>query len=353
MKKHLLALAALATMSGLAAAQSAVTVYGTLDLGVSSSNSKVTGNTAGTKNELANGTIAPSVIGFTGTEDLGGGLKAGFALESHLDVSTGQRSDLGASNQLFARQSNLFVSGNFGTVKLGRQFTPGVLAFAATDPRGLRETASGLQMWAGTAATNAGNATAYAGIFASNSVSYSISANGVTAGVLHAVGENAGSTSQNSITSAGLTYTGPVTLSAAYEKTKLDTAAAGTDTTRYSVGVGYTVGALTLKVNHISADHEYAATKDKAFGFGGSYQLTAAGSLNAALYTNSNQGAGRADRDSESYVVGYEHALSKRTTLFAQYASSKQKSGTAVTALVGGLANQTATVTAAGIKHSF
>jgi predicted porin len=354
MKKHLLALAALATVSGFAAAQSSVTVYGTLDMGVKSSNSKTTGNTAGTKNELASGTIAPSVIGFTGTEDLGGGLKAGFALETHLDPTDGTRADLGTSNQLFARQANLNLSGNFGKVTLGRQFSPGVLAFAATDPRGLRESASGLQMWVGTAQTDTpNNATAHYGIFVANAVSYSYAANGVSAAVLYATGEAAGSTSQGALTSAGVTYTGPVTLSAAYEKSQRNVAAATTDTVRYSVGVGYTVGALTIKANHINADHQYANTKDKTFGFGGSYQLTPVGALNAAIYTNSNTAAGRSDYDSESYVVGYEHSLSKRTTLFAQYASSKQKNGTVSASLVSGIANATATVTAVGVKHSF
>ena len=93
MKKHLLALAALATVSGVAVAQN-VTVYGFLDAGVyqTSNGSSTTGKSMTT---MANGGghWFPSMLGFTGTEDIGGGLKANFNLQSSLMNNSGAVGD--------------------------------------------------------------------------------------------------------------------------------------------------------------------------------------------------------------------------------------------------------------------
>src|SRR4051812_48091749 len=75
MNKSFIALAALATSAGLAQAQSAVTVYGNIDLGVF----KKTGST------LSEGRRDNNRLGFKGVEDLGDGLKALFQLEIRYD----------------------------------------------------------------------------------------------------------------------------------------------------------------------------------------------------------------------------------------------------------------------------
>jgi predicted porin len=88
MKKTLIALAAVA-VSGAAFAQSTVTLSGTFD----PSYSKVTTTTAaGAKTNvttLANGQQGTTAIKFSGTEDLGGGLKAIFMLEQNFDSTDG------------------------------------------------------------------------------------------------------------------------------------------------------------------------------------------------------------------------------------------------------------------------
>ena len=110
---HLL-LALLAVVGSSAAmAQSSVTLYGRVNTTVEH---QKTGNN--TVNGLFNNS---SRFGFRGVEDLGGGLKAGFVLES------GFRSDDGGgatanSGINFARQSELNLSGNFGMLRLGRFF---------------------------------------------------------------------------------------------------------------------------------------------------------------------------------------------------------------------------------------
>ena len=115
---HLL-LALLAVVGSSAAlAQSSVTLYGRVNTTVEQQkfgNDKVTG--------MENNA---SRFGFKGVEDLGGGLKAGFVLES------GFGSDDGSSDArgFFARQSEVNLSGNFGMLRLGRFFAESYFATA-------------------------------------------------------------------------------------------------------------------------------------------------------------------------------------------------------------------------------
>ncbi len=88
MKKLLIATAALAMVAGTAQAQSSVTVYGIVDVGYGENNTGVAGAKTKVKG-LADSANASSRIGFRGTEDLGGGLAAGFTLESGLNITGG------------------------------------------------------------------------------------------------------------------------------------------------------------------------------------------------------------------------------------------------------------------------
>ncbi len=102
-----LVVAAIATLaSGAAMAQSSVTIYGRLNLTLESQDAN------GVKTKVMNNNS--SRIGFKGTEDLGGGLKAGFVLESGMSPDTGA-----ASSTFWGRQSEVNLSGGFGTLRLG------------------------------------------------------------------------------------------------------------------------------------------------------------------------------------------------------------------------------------------
>lgn len=111
MKKTVLALAALAASSA-AFAQSSVTLYGVVDASVES----VTGSHSLTR--VSSDNLATTRIGFKGVEDLGGGLKANFVLESAVKSDTGA---FGDTNRAFSRAAWVGLSGGFGEVRLGRQ----------------------------------------------------------------------------------------------------------------------------------------------------------------------------------------------------------------------------------------
>ena len=144
MKKTLFALAAVGAFAGAAQAQSSVTVYGTLDVAAASAENKTT-TAAGAVTTAkmrttgnGDGALSTSVIGFRGTEDLGGGTKANFNLEYDLvDLAQGGQ---GANTSSTVADSNGATSAtastgfgarlgwiglsdaNMGELRLGRQF---------------------------------------------------------------------------------------------------------------------------------------------------------------------------------------------------------------------------------------
>lgn len=128
MKRSLL-IAALSTVAaGSALAQSSVTVYGRLNESVERQKTE-TGSTSTSRTVLQNNA---SRLGFRGTEDLGGGLKAGFTLEHRFNADTGQ-----ATNTAFwggAGESSVNLSGGFGMIKLGHYTSEAYFATSdATD----------------------------------------------------------------------------------------------------------------------------------------------------------------------------------------------------------------------------
>jgi len=112
MKKTLLALAALAATSA-AFAQSSVTLYGVVDVSVE----RVKGDHQ--VNRVSSSNLASSRLGFKGTEDIGGGLKANFALETAVTADTGANG--GGSTRFFDRAAWAGLSGGAGEIRLGRQ----------------------------------------------------------------------------------------------------------------------------------------------------------------------------------------------------------------------------------------
>jgi predicted porin len=107
MQRSLIAAVVLATLGTSALAQSSVTLYGRLNLTLENRKS-------GDLKEKGLYNNA-SRIGMKGTEDLGGGLKAGFQIEHGFNADTGAQSQ----SAFWARQSEVNLSGGFGMVRLG------------------------------------------------------------------------------------------------------------------------------------------------------------------------------------------------------------------------------------------
>ncbi len=126
MKKSLLALALLGAFAGVAQAQSAVQIYGTVDAGLIKR----------TDQTLAIGKRANNTLGFKGTEELGNGLKALFQLEIRYEPDTGtiEQGAGGVQRPLFQGQSRVGLQGDFGMVRLGRGLTAFQESSSAFEP---------------------------------------------------------------------------------------------------------------------------------------------------------------------------------------------------------------------------
>lgn len=135
MKKKTIAAAAVLSCAGAACAQSSVNLFGAVDAAVSyyGTTSSFYNNTnrlllpggdiTRSQTVLSNSGTTPSRLGFRGTEDLGGGLAAGFWLEAGLANDSGTGAGPG-SIIVFNRRSTVSLSGPFGEVRLGRDYTP-------------------------------------------------------------------------------------------------------------------------------------------------------------------------------------------------------------------------------------
>jgi predicted porin len=130
MKKRMLSALALAACAGVAQAESSVSMYGNIDLGVS----KKTGGAT------VVGRRDNNRLGFKGSEELGNGLKAIFQLEIRYDPDIGTIE--GVSRPLFQGQSRVGLQGGFGTLRFGRGLTAFQDSSSAFDPwRGVPSTA--------------------------------------------------------------------------------------------------------------------------------------------------------------------------------------------------------------------
>ena len=158
MKKSLVAAALSAVLAPAAFAQTNVTLYGIADAGVSGD--RTGGSGFGTTVRVNSGYMSSSRFGVTGTEDLGAGLKGVFTLEMGYDIDTGgfkqyrgnpgnvqpspqnqqaiAATDARGTNIFggFNRRSFVGLQGGFGTVALGRDYTPFFWAQLATDTLG-------------------------------------------------------------------------------------------------------------------------------------------------------------------------------------------------------------------------
>ncbi len=182
MKRTALALACIGlTGAGSVCAQSSVTMYGLVDAGVEYVNHA---GPNGSVVKLTSGGRNTSRWGMRGVEDLGGGMKALFNLESGIAIDTG---NLDTSGTLFDRRATVGLASRYGQVVMGRTFTTTYDFMLPFDPMGYAPNYS----WATSSTATGGRKD---GLFsrASNAVRYDGTFGGLKLGATAAMGEVAG-----------------------------------------------------------------------------------------------------------------------------------------------------------------
>jgi predicted porin len=305
---------ALLLLCELAQAQSSVTLYGTVDGGL-----LFTNKTAGTNGQNAGHTIAmndsgylPSQFGFMGTEDLGGGLKAKFNLNSGIDIANGGYNN--STGNLFGRQAWVALDGGFGDVKLGVQFSPFFMTLFDSDARSFADFGSGLILY--------GDNVALTGGFNSNAVSYTTpKIDGFTGSVMLALGGEAGDFQAGRQYSASLKYemSGLMINAAIYDGNAGGTAQTPVPSTLAfegrTIGASYKFGTLTAKLAFVNYDTA-GSFNNNIYSGGVDWAVLPTLDISSSVYVTSD----RDDTTNHSlmFSAGVQYFLSNRTTLYAQ-----------------------------------
>jgi predicted porin len=340
MKKSLMALACASAFAGSANAQS-LTTYGIVDMGFVAES----GGTAGSIDKITSGAQSGTRLGFKGTEDLGNNMKALFVLE------TGIAADKGGFNQggfAFARQSFVGLQSDAGTLTLGRQYTPFFLTLnAVADPF-----ASGL-------AGNAQNLIPSSGIRMDNAVKYvSPIFSGVSAEVAYGFGENTDGIDRASRNIGGsIGYSdGALSVRLAHHRAN-DSSAGTTDDTSTMLAANYNFQVAKVFAAYSDNNQQIIPTAGAAKGKSRDFLIGVSVPFGnhtfIASYINKD-GRSASNLDASQFGLGYTYALSKRTNLYAAWATIDNKRG-GITYKVGNNSEPGSGDTAfnLGVRHTF
>jgi predicted porin len=348
MKKSLTALAALA-VTGLASAQSSVTLFGVVDAGVSyqsaTSRSATTGLTSKQSQwSVSNSGYNSSRIGFRGTEDLGGGLAASFWLEAPLS------NDDGSNAIAFTRRSTVSLSGGFGELRLGRDYSATFWNDTVFDPFGTN--GSGSSVINTVSGSSALGNTNY--VRASNMVGYFLPPNlggfygQFQYGLNEAVKTSATDTTAATSTSAGRYVggrfgyaNGPLDVALSVgQNIAVDTTTLTRKIQTINLGASYDFGPVKLfgELSNVKNKFDLAAgdTHDTYNGYliGASVPVGAGmirASYSTVRYNDGAAGVTGEDPRANKFAIGYVHNLSKRTALYATVARVNNRNDSAYT----------------------
>ena len=415
MKKSLVALAALA-VAGVASAQSSVTLFGVVDASISSYSSTSRdlngatflnpfylnqGSVKVSRRELANSGYNSSRLGFRGTEDLGGGLAASFWLEAPITNDDGQQ---GVST--FARRSTVSLSGGFGELRLGRDYTPTFWNDTVFDPFGTNGVGTNL-IFSAANSLNSFNGTAPAAVpgisnvstsnyvRASNTIGYFLPPNlggfygqfqyGFSEKTKYSPGlatpDVANNSRQGRYVGGRFGYAnGPLDVAIAYGSSTVgDQYYIGTTTktNTLNLGASYDFGPAKLfgEVSKLKNKVDYEVTPllggrpdVDVTGYLLGVTVPVGAGLIRASYSRVKYDFNEvqlpfepsvADPKASKLALGYVHNLSKRTALYATIARVSNKNGAAFTVggpafvTTGGFTPRSSTGYDFGIRHAF
>ncbi|SEA91689.1 MULTISPECIES: porin [Acidovorax] len=315
-----------------AMAQSSVTLYGRINTTVERQKD---GDVSTTK--MVNNS---SRFGFKGTEDLGGGLKAGFQLES------GFNSDTGASAKtFFGRQSEVNLSGNFGMVRLGNFFPESYYASADYVSMHNHDTGPSSDalyidpVWLGAGKVSQDRT---GGLGTGNKIAYRTpNMGGLTVEGSASLHEKVLGTDNKTGYDLAANYNvGPLALGAGYSQWNSNK--------QGSLRALYTFGQFTVGGYYQRNDEVLLGTRNN-FRLAGMYSMGA-----SELHLNvgrANSWSKIADSAATQYTVGYNYNLSKRTKVYGYYTRINNDSNASYGS-VSAAGNDFSSV-AVGVRHNF
>jgi predicted porin len=301
MQVKLLAVALLASIPLAASAQSSVTVYGVMDAAIAKED---TGAANGKRTAVNSGNQSSSRFGFRGTEELGNSLKAVFNVEGGFALDTGV-----GDTALFGRRAVVGLTGGFGSLMIGREYTPIADVAKETDVLGQGFYGSNLSAFGSGKLTRR----------ISNSVNYKSNAMaGFKLGAAYAAGEVNTGPSGNLMGVSAEYNNGGFYVGGGYHT--FERVVTGDDK-EMIVGAGFKFGAFEVKGNYIKADPTGANNQFEQMNLGGAWGV-AAHKVFANYQTNELETGAKG----HGVTLAYTYALSKRTNVYASYATLSNNS---------------------------
>ncbi|MGT2475588.1 porin [Paraburkholderia terrae] len=384
MKKTILAAAALGSFSIVAQAQSSVTLYGLLDAGITYANKVATSTGHDSLVKYGDGVASGSRWGLRGTEDLGGGLKAIFVLESGFSTGDGTSGQGGA---LFGRQAFVgLTKDGIGSVTFGRQYS------FSTDYIGANYT-MGSQTPAGNYAYHINDLDQLTSSRINNAVKFS-SANfaGLTFGAMYGFSNStqfAGTPTTTTTQGSSSTYsfganyaTGPFSIGAAYTNIRFPNGATPAfsvsianvntlglrDLETFGVGARYAIASGLVFANWTHTKFEPLSgesSKLNNYEIGGRWGFTPA--LSAGLGYTFSKLDDRFEGKWHQINSSVDYALSKRTDVYLLGIYQKASGSNVVagrnvpvqaeigssSSFIGNAGANTQFVTRVGLRHRF
>jgi predicted porin len=329
------------------------TLYGNVDQAWNKVTKKSGGNTVSDVTGLASVQMGGGVLGVKGSEDLSGGLKASYTIEIQPPI------DEVSAGDVWNRQAFVGLSGGFGALRIGKQYSNALINTVSIDPAGATGLA-GNNAYCVQLAYSKCSGGSDAPLRQSNGLQYDLPEMlpGLKVGLTVVFGEsNTANGGQASGDGNGISasYTsGPFYAGYTFDRVKNtgigllannDVSSAGSNelttlSASYDLGVAkVSINNTKMSIDSKSVDNTFVAV---SVPFGGNANVWASMSKGSAYRTNVS-----ANKDHEGFQVGVNYALSKRTVLYAQYGQMELESGLA--------ANKTfeQTGSAIGVHHSF
>lgn len=351
----LLAAGLLAGATAPALAQSSLTIYGLMDIGLV----REYGATTGPATKLSSGMSNGSRLGIRGVETLGGGWDALFLLESGIQLDDGS---IGQGGVVFGRQAYAGLRGPLGNVIVGRQYTPHFDTMVMVDPfiTGTVGDAKNLIPSSGDATTRM-----------TNTIRLTTSAwHGLTGELAYAPGETRGNDSADRQLGGAVTYlAGPLNMRMGYHYRNSDTPTLQRSSARNTLlaatyqfshikahlawGIDKGVGSSTLRNAGNPFGYESAPrpSEDSSDLLVGLSAVRSAHTFLASFVRKDDKTA--RNQDAVQVAIGHRYALSPHTDTYAAVSNTNNRRGASYT--VGhasdiGNANRVYSV---GVRHLF
>ena len=381
MNKKLIALAIAGAFAAPVAMadDSAVVITGQIHMSVDSMNNG--GSDTATKNARSTyiGSNA-SNISFKGTEDLGNGLSAFWQLQTYVGFG-----GTGNTDTTFGAAGGTLGDGNSfaglsskaaGAVQLGKFDYPvkvvgrklDLFSNQIGDTRNLISGAGGAETCATTNTKGCGSGIGF-DQRPNNSIQYSTpSFSGFQAQLAWRAPEGTAGTAKASMAGLGATYTnGPLFVGAGWEShdvglaSKTPSAAVGKEKD-WRLGAGYAFGpAKIVALYDRKIDLGGTSGNNRtSWSLGGAYNITS-NNVIKAQYTKAGDTGSVADTGASMYSIGFDHLLSKRTTVYAAYSTTNNKTNSMYSAYKGGhddgglgtVLNKDPSALSVGMIHNF